>query len=105
MGNRCCCGKVEFDDDLTPMVFNDMMHEVLGPAGNFCGPVYTHDMRNAAKEIAVLREALKLSATELVRINEANRYDSKFDSAEDCLDWVQSRARFTADKVLKALGC
>jgi hypothetical protein len=52
---QCCCGKYDFDtdstEDLIPVVFNDTMHEVLGPEGHFCGPVHLHTIRNLERKI------------------------------------------------------
>lgn len=53
--SRCCCGKIDFDNDLTPICFNETMHEVLGPEGNFCGPVISHTLRNLERQIDNLK--------------------------------------------------
>ncbi len=59
---QCCCGKYDFDtdstEDLIPVVFNDTMHEVLGPEGNFCGPVHLHTIRNLERKCAAQAELI-----------------------------------------------
>jgi len=52
---RCCCGKKDIDG---PIAINNIMHEPLGPIGNFCGPVDRHTIRDLLADNKRLKQAL-----------------------------------------------
>lgn len=43
--HRCCCGKKKLLNG-EPIIINDILHEVLGPRGHFCGPRLHHELRD-----------------------------------------------------------
>jgi hypothetical protein len=57
---RCCCGKVQVDPDCVATVLNDYQHDLLGPPGNFCGPRWKHEVRDAQVEVDQLKAKLVL---------------------------------------------
>jgi len=51
---RCCCGR--FTNDPLPVIINDTTHELLGPEGNFCGPIINHTVRQLRARIVELEK-------------------------------------------------
>lgn len=54
--DRCCCGRIEPFSE--PVILGERLHERLGDEGTFCGPVYSHTIRDQGQEIERLRTAL-----------------------------------------------
>ena len=61
MSERCCCGR--FDSLTESMIINETQHEILGPARNFCGPTYKHELRDMKEQL----DALELIIQKIVR--------------------------------------
>lgn len=55
---RCCCGKYqELDEE--DFIHNEVVHQVLGPPGNFCGSKHTHMVVRFEKEIEKLKNKIE----------------------------------------------
>ena len=53
---RCCCGRIKDFD--SPVILNDIKHELLGPDGNFCGPLLHHDLHDLRNENEMLKDTM-----------------------------------------------
>ena len=42
---RCCCGKWNLSPENQDIIHNDIVHQIFGPEGNFCGPKYLHRIK------------------------------------------------------------
>ena len=53
MISRCCCGRISNfgDENSDAVIINEKVHELLGPAGNFCGPVDRHTIRDMERRL------------------------------------------------------
>lgn len=56
---RCCCGKYQMDLKDDEFIHNEVVHQVLGPPGNFCGAKHTHMVVRFEKEIEKLRNKIE----------------------------------------------
>lgn len=56
---QCCCGKYQMDLGDGEFIHNDVVHQVLGPPGNFCGAKYTHMVVRFEKEIEKLKNKIE----------------------------------------------
>ena len=54
MAGQCCCGRISECEE--PVLFNEHVHEPLGPEGAFCGPASHHTIRDQDREIKRLAE-------------------------------------------------
>jgi hypothetical protein len=49
--DHCCCNKIiDFEE---PIVINDIVHEKSGPAGNFCGSLINHELRDLRNKLDI----------------------------------------------------
>lgn len=67
---RCCCGRYDLQDGA--FISNNTMHEVLGPEGNFCGPIVNHELRD------VVRLQKQLATVCLETLNDSCTCDSAY---------------------------
>jgi hypothetical protein len=82
MSNRCCCGR--YEDTYFPFIHNDIMHEVYGPPGNFCGFKHLHIIRDLEIQLfearqAILKEGLRVEqlTSEIKKLREDSNNESK----------------------------
>lgn len=54
MSKQCCCGRIEPCDEA--FMFNNTVHEPLGPDGNFCGPYVSHRTRDLERVLATMTD-------------------------------------------------
>jgi len=77
MSERCCCGKVEVEDDCVASIFNDYQHDKLGTKGAFCGPKWMHEVRDANARVKALEKAVQF----LIDIWDGPLRDEAYDNA------------------------
>jgi chaperonin cofactor prefoldin len=74
----------QFDDDgLTPMIFNDFVHEVLGSKGNFCGSKTSHIISDLEKEVERLNLEVKHLRKTITKSVSKILYDAAVKELED----------------------
>lgn len=56
---RCCCGKYKELSNNEDVIHNDMVHQVLGPPGNFCGWKDNHTIVRLEKDIEKLKDKIE----------------------------------------------
>lgn len=69
----CCCGR--FPELSETTIINDITHELLGPAGNFCGLTIHHDLRDLQTALTDARWALDKCAPDWLEQHEINDCD------------------------------
>jgi hypothetical protein len=65
---QCCCGKYQMDLTDPEFIHNEVVHQILGPPGNFCGAKHTHMVVRFEKEIEKLRRKIEEKDTEILKL-------------------------------------
>ena len=51
---RCCCGKIDLAPKNEDVIHNNIVHQLLGPEGNFCGPTHLHTIKHLESRVREL---------------------------------------------------
>ena len=98
---RCCCGKVMIEGGLAGYRQNDIVHEPLGVLGAFCGPEYSHtirDLREINTELEAELAATKAEQLDLERIAWALSHGWKVSRTLNCEDFEKGWAEWVDPK-------